>query len=221
MYPAWLTYLAWACIGLCILCTCLILVDLAAGHRHKMAVMNWVWPITALYFGPVAVIGHYKESRMAEAKDSNNQEKPFWAEVFTGATHCGSGCVLGDFAGEWIVFLAGTTIAGSSMLADYAFDFVLAYLFGIIFQYFSIAPMRNISGWPGIRAAIKADTVSLVAFEVGMFVWMGFAHMVLFPELKPTSALYWFMMQIAMVVGFATTYPANWWLIRKGVKEAM
>jgi hypothetical protein len=29
------------------------------------------------------------------------------------------------------------------------------------------------------------------------------------------------MMQVAMLVGFATTYPVNWWLIRRGTKEAM
>jgi Domain of unknown function (DUF4396) len=29
------------------------------------------------------------------------------------------------------------------------------------------------------------------------------------------------MMQIAMVAGFVTAYPANWWLIRAGVKERM
>jgi hypothetical protein len=39
---------------------------------------------------------------------------------------------------------------------------------------------------------------------------IAFAFMVLFRQ-DPTvdSAVYWFMMQIAMVVGFATTYPAN------------
>jgi len=38
-----------------------------------------------------------------------------------------------------------------------------------------------------------------------------------------TSTLwtYWFMMQIGMVLGYFTSYPVNWWLIRKGVKEAM
>jgi hypothetical protein len=29
------------------------------------------------------------------------------------------------------------------------------------------------------------------------------------------------VMQIAMVVGFPTTYPVNWWLIRSGIKEKM
>jgi hypothetical protein len=29
------------------------------------------------------------------------------------------------------------------------------------------------------------------------------------------------MMRIGMVIGFATSYPMNWWLIRTGLKEAM
>jgi hypothetical protein len=29
------------------------------------------------------------------------------------------------------------------------------------------------------------------------------------------------MMQIGMVAGFFTSYPINWWLLRKGIKEAM
>jgi hypothetical protein len=29
------------------------------------------------------------------------------------------------------------------------------------------------------------------------------------------------MMQAAMICGFATSYPMNWWLIRRGLKEAM
>ena len=31
----------------------------------------------------------------------------------------------------------------------------------------------------------------------------------------------WIGVFVAMAVGFATSYPANWWLVRSGVKEAM
>ena len=92
----------------------------------------------------------------------------------------------------------------------------------LVFQYFAIAPMRNLPGWPGIKAAIKADTISLVAFEIGMFAWMAVSSKVLIqPRPGPTQPVYWVSMQIAMVVGFATAFPANWWLIRKRLKEAM
>ena len=69
--------------------------------------------------------------------------------------------------------MTGFTVAGSGLCADYAVDLLLAYVLGLVFQYFAIAPMRNLSGWPGAKAAIQADTVSLVAFEVGMFAWMA------------------------------------------------
>ena len=40
-------------------------------------------------------------------------------------------------------------------------------------------------------------------------------------NLHPDNPAYWCMMQIGMVIGFATAYPMNWWLIRQGIKEAM
>jgi hypothetical protein len=36
-----------------------------------------------------------------------------------------------------------------------------------------------------------------------------------------TSPELWFAMQLAMLAGFVTSYPANWWLIRTGLKEWM
>jgi hypothetical protein len=93
-------------------------------------------------------------------------DRPFWRKVWVGVTHCGAGCTLGDIIAEWGVFLTAFTLLGSRLWGSYLWDFVLAYLLGIIFQYFSIAPMRNISGWPGIWAATKADTISLMALKL-------------------------------------------------------
>lgn len=187
-------------------------------HRQKMAVMNWVWPITALYFGPFALWSYFSFGR--QAGDPKRQQ-PHWEKVWKGVTHCGAGCTLGDIVAEWLVFATGFTLAGSVLYANYLVDFLAAYLLGIIFQYFSIAPMRNISGWQGIIAAIKADTISLVAFELGLFAFMFWMDHQFHPHLKPNDPAYWFLMQIGMIVGFFTSYPANWWLIRRGWKEAM
>jgi hypothetical protein len=129
---------------------------------------------------------------------------------------------LGDAIAENIVPLFGLIFAGvfGSRLV---IDFALAYLFGIVFQYLTIAPMRNLSFGAGLRAAIKADTISISAFELGMFGWMALVYFVFFPNphLHPAEAVFWFMMQIAMIVGWATSYPANIWLIKKGFKEKM
>lgn len=44
---------------------------------------------------------------------------------------------------------------------------------------------------------------------------------VLNAEMATDTVEFWFMMQIAMIFGFLTAYPANWWLIRAGFKETM
>jgi hypothetical protein len=80
--------------------------------------------------------------------------------------------------------------------------------------------MRGLRPAQGLIAAVKIDTLSLLAYEVGMFIWMAVQSRV-YPELRPTSLTYWLMMQIAMLLGFATTYPVNWWLISSDMKEKM
>lgn len=39
--------------------------------------------------------------------------------------------------------------------------------------------------------------------------------------LKTNPPVFWFMMRIGMLIGFATTYPVNWQLVRTGAKERM
>ena len=41
--------------------------------------------------------------------------------------------------------------------------------------------MRGLRPREGIVAALKADTLSLTFFEVGLFGWMALAYFVLFP----------------------------------------
>ena len=121
-----------------------------------------------------------------------------------------------------MVFGAGLALFGSVFAAQLEGDYLLAYLPGIVFQYFAIVPMRKLPPGAGIWAAIKADTLSLTAFEIGLFGWMALMRFVFFtPPLKPDQPVYWFMMQLGMILGFATSYPVNWWLIRSGIKEAM
>jgi len=107
------------------------------------------------------------------------------------------------------------------LFASYVFDFALAWFLGIIFQYLAIVQMRRISVQTALKEAIKADTLSLVMFEIGLFGWMALVAFVLFGNLYPVSPVFWFMMQIGMILGFFTSYPANWWLVKKGIKQGM
>ena len=58
-------------------------------------------------------------------------------------------------------------------------DYIFAFAFGIVFQYFAIAPMRGLRLPAGHVAALKADTLSLTAWEIGLFGWMALQFRVL------------------------------------------
>jgi hypothetical protein len=112
------------------------------------------------------------------------------------------------------------------MFAVWVLDYAFAFAIGVAFQYFTIQPMRHLSVGEGLWQAVKADTLSLTAWQVGMYGFMAVAFFWIFrdvlgTELKGASPEFWFMMQLAMLCGFLTSYPVNWWLIRRGLKEAM
>ncbi len=169
------------------LCAIGIAIDLIR-HPQRMTVMNFVWPITALYSGPIGLWLYVRLGRPA-AREMPKQVPPLSKAALTGSTHCGAGCALGDVVGTFTVFLLGLTIAGELIWAYLVADLIAAWLFGIVFQYFSIVPMRDLSPLEGIKAAIKADTLSIAAFQIGMYASMLLVRFAIAgTDLSPMSA---------------------------------
>ena len=153
-------------------------------------------------------VQYQEQQHKATVQSSAENARRTWKraisqKAFTGSTHCTTDCTLGDVVGEW----------------------------GIVFQYFSIIPMhkmmegKQLSKKEGVKEAVKADkadTLSLIIYEIGLFIWMWLTQLVFFsPKLEPTQPTYWFMMQVGMALGLLTAYPANWWIVKKGSKYGM
>ncbi|HSB76356.1 MAG TPA: DUF4396 domain-containing protein [Terriglobales bacterium] len=245
-YPEWLHVLAWLYLSVSFACALLIVLH-QIRQPQKMFIMNWVWPITALYFGPLAIWAYWRSAlkgtktrhrelrRRTEEKLSriptsqllalarSPQPQPTPEQIAVATTHCGAGCTLGDIVGEWWVFAAGLSLAGGQLGTRLLLDFLLAWGFGVVFQYFTIAPMRGLSFGKGVLQAMRADTLSIVAYQVGMSVWAALTFFIFFPgpHLKVNQAVFWFMMQIGMMLGFACSYPVNVFLVKRGWKEKM
>lgn len=228
MPPTWLTVLAWISLASAFVSAGLIAVDIfARGYRQHMWIMDVVWPLTALYSGPLAWLAYRRFGRVTSPRYRQQfgirSHYPFSVSVGISDTHCGAGCALGDLISEWVLFAAGATIAGVALWPEYIVDFALAFVFGIAFQYFTIVPMRQLGFRDGVIAALKSDTLSVITFEIGLFGSMALFYFVFFtdPHLRTDHAAYWLEMQIGMIMGFLTSYPANRWLIKHGIKEAM
>jgi len=225
--PYWLHVLSITSLSLGFGCAAIVIVDEWRGPQ-PMWIMNLVWPTVAL-FGSLLTLWVYFRYGHAR-KDGTPQ-----AIITSKATlHCGAGCTLGDICAEWLVFAVPViaiafgwqSLLNEKIFAVWIFDYLFAFAFGILFQYFTIAPMRDLSLSAGLVAAVKVDALSLSAWQIGMYGYMTFAQFVLFRYLMQTnlevaSTEFWFMMQIAMLAGFLTAYPVNSWLLRVGVKEPM
>ncbi len=244
MIPTWFHDLSIAYLLLGAITALVIAAD-EIRHPQHMWIMNVVWPVTALFgtlwvlwqhasFGRLATHEKAHAAMQRGEEPPNKRLTPFPIMVANGALHCGSGCTLGDICAEWLVFAVPAIavafgwhgIFRERIFAAWIVDYLFAYAFGIVFQYFTIAPMRGLSLLPGIWQAIKADTLSLTAWQIGMYGYMAIAYFVIFrigigTTLEVGTVEFWFMMQVAMWFGFATSYPVNWWLIRSGIKEKM
>lgn len=194
-------------VGLGIACA-LWLAQAVWRRPEKMAVMNWVWPLVGLSGGPLAVWLHRRQHRPGP--------RPFWQSVAVATCHCGAGCTLGDLLVEGAAPLLGPM----GITTRWGIDTLAAFLLGIVFQYFSIAPMRGLGLRDGLAAAVKADTLSLLAWQAGMIGTMAAIHFGLI-ALAPGDVRFWAAMQLAMLAGFAVSYPVNAALLKAGLKEKM
>lgn len=211
--PAWFFVLSVAFLSLGTICCLIIVVDLLRHPQH-MWIMNVVlarYGLVWVGLGSAWIVWQYfRYGRLAERRlaheamqkgeePPNRKLTPFAVMVANGTLHCGSGCTLGDITAESLMIAFPAIVASfgykgifsDQIFARWIVDYIFAYGFGIIFQYFTIAPMRGLSLGNGILAAIKADTFSLTAWQFGMYGFMAIAQFVVFhvgfgPALEPT-----------------------------------
>jgi hypothetical protein len=159
-YPEWLHVLSWIVLSAGFLSALIIVVDVIR-RPQKMGIMNLVWPITGLYWGPVAVWAYMRVGRQAtkahheemmrhrpeqtkRSKEAMKSRPPTTTQVAVAVSHCGAGCTLGDIVGEWWIAAMGLTFAGGLFETRLLVDFLLAWAFGVAFQYFTIVPVRGL-----------------------------------------------------------------------------
>lgn len=233
-FPLWLTLLSIGSLVLAGACALVVTVDVIR-RSQRMSVMNVVWPLTMLFGSLLWLIFYRARGRApARGRDADGPERSMRSAVAVGASHCGAGCTLGDLVGEFgLVLLPGAAAAfglgwlfHDRIFAAWVLDFVLAYAFGIVFQYFAIAPMRDVTIRQGLWQAVKADTFSITAWQIGMYGVMAIGQFLVLPHYfgrraDPLTPEFWFLMQLSMLAGFVVAYPVNWLLIHRGVKEKM
>ena len=224
--PAWLTTLSWVFIATAAISAAAILYDIyGRGHRQPQRVMEAVWPLSALYLGPFALPIYNRfgrtHSATRRAKAGATVDRSITASAVRSGLPGGVSSGLAHVVAVPFVVATGLTIAGVDMWAMVAIITVLATALIFTFEYvFFTAKDRRVPGMRGVRPALVVATITVVAFDLGMLGWMVLLYI---NDIMPAASdvRFTFLMQVGLILGTLTAYPAMRFLTSRGNKVAV
>lgn len=212
--PEWLDPVATAYIALSLVSALLIAADIyGRRHRHPAAVTELVWVTSGLYLGPLAVWWYARRGRVEHRGDrpaAATREGQTTSALLPG----GSASAVAHLVAVPAVAALGWTIAGLAMWPMILVIAVLAIAMLAVYELLVSRVPAGEAGGLSVRAALLAAVVTVVAFDIGMVGWMLLLH---YNDAMPAASegAFWFLMQVGVVVGLATGYPAVSWLLRR------
>lgn len=225
-----------------------VIIFLLIKYPQPMKVMNFVWPLTALWAGLLSLWAYFsfgtprisssdldfqekqemnssnmKMDMSGMMKNISKEHRPFWQKVLLSTFHCGAGCTLADIIGEGLGFRLLSFLGLQGIFWQWMFDYLLALVVGVYFQYAAIRPMmKGMTASNVFVRAFRIDFFSLTAWQIGMYAFSYSIFFFVFSEpLSRDTWSFWFIMQLAMCAGFILAYPVNWLLIKKRIKPVM
>jgi len=215
--PDWLTPVAWTYITLSLLSAAFIAFDIyLLRRRHHLVATELVWITSALYLGPFAVAVYLSKGRANPTSTTVTAGSAGEAGGTAVAVLPGGGAsAVAHLLAVPLVVAVGWTIAGLAMWPMILVIAVLAVVMLVVYQRVaSRGPRTGRTRGISIGSAIAAAFITVAAFDIGMVGWMLLLH---FNDLMPpvTESAFWFLMQIGIVLGLLTGYPAVKWLTRR------
>lgn len=180
-------------------------------------VLKWGFVLLTAYTGPLGAFLYVLGCREPLPGLHEQYVATRWRQVLGSTMHC--------VAGDGIGILAGAAIGAVltlPQLADIALEYVLGFGFG--WTIFQALFMRNMAGGSYSRSLTNTfmpEFLSMNVLMAGMMPVAAFGRMLLGYHPNPTTPEFWFVMSMALLVGFVVAYPMNWWLVAKGIKHGM
>jgi hypothetical protein len=208
--PDWVTPVAWIYITVSLLSAALISADIVRRRNHDIAAAL-VWITSALYLGPLAIPAYLSRGRVNAAGTTRDGGTP--QDTVVAALPGGGASAVAHLIAVPLVVAVGWTIAGLEMWPMIIVIAVLAIVMLTVYERAASRTGRTTSGRRlSVGDAVFAALVTVVAFDVGMVGWMLLLHL---NDLMPpvSDGSFWFLMQLGVIVGLATGYPAVKWLL--------
>lgn len=184
----------------------------------EAAVMKWGFVLVTLYMGPIGLLLYVMADKEPMPGGHEEFVKPLWKQGVGSTVHC----VAGDATGI-IVAAVVTALVGLPMWADLIVEYTAGFLFGLlIFQALFMRKMMGGSYAENVRRSFLPELISMNCMMAGMAPVM--INLMMGRDMRamwPGEPLFWVVMSLGIVAGFAVAYPVNVWMVSRGMKHGL
>jgi hypothetical protein len=215
---------SWYAFG--IAATAWVIRDLLKVNVNMPTALKWGWPILTFFFSVIGLALYRWTARPPRIADKPGEENEqafheFSKQPFRKVTGSVIHCVAGDGLGI-VTAMVIARLIGMSFWQEFWFEYAVGFAFGwFIFQYKAMSQMTDSvlqTLWMGGRA----EFFSMITVMAGMGIGMGFiTPLVVGEQPKPYTFAFWGFAALGLLIGFVTTYPMNWILVKIQWKHGM
>ncbi len=192
-----------------------VVVDIRATPESP--VLKWGFILLTAYTGPLGAFLYVLGCREPLPGLHERYVATRWRQVLGSTMHCVAGDGVGILAGAVIASLFHLT-----KVVDISLEYALGFGFGwSIFQALFMRGMAGGSYRRALSSTFFPELLSMNCLMAGMVPVMTLAMKYVPAGHNPSSPAFWFIMSMALLVGFITAYPMNWWLVSHHLKHGM
>ena len=195
----------------------LLFVVIDIRSTPESPVLKWGFVLLTAYTGVVGAFLYVLGCREPLPGLHERYVAARWRQTLGSTMHCVAGDGVGILAGAVI-----SSVAGLTGLTEVILEYVLGFAFG--WTIFQALFMRDMAGGSYKRALTSTFVPELLSMNL-LMAGMVPTAMILRAHIPsaddPTTPRFWFVMSMALLVGFVIAYPMNWWLVANHLKHGM
>ena len=203
--------------ALALLSTTYVAWDQFRGNPEPV-VMKWGFILVTLYMGPLGLLIYVLVDKEPRPGTHEEFTSPLWKQGVGSTIHC----VAGDATGI-IVAAVVVALLGLPMWLDLIIEYAAGFAFGLfIFQSLFMQSMMGGTYRENVRKSFLPEFISMNFMMAAMAPVMSLLMMGRdMRAMDPQELVFWGVMSLGVIAGFVLGYPANVWMVERGLKSGL